>query len=250
MTQRSCSVEFSGSSGSLVDIGIRLALDPLRVARILLAIDALFIAVGAVVSFVSKYLGHERLMGFSDLLDVGSEGNLPNLYSSFLLMAAAMLLFVTAGSHWEKQQRKWRVLAWIFVYISVDEGAGIHDRLVEPLRKIFHLVDGLFFMSWVIIGIPIVIGLAIYFFPFVMSLRPRVRFWTIVSGAVYVSGALILEMVEGKYFAAHGDNGVFRIMISAEEGMEMLGVTAFIYAILLHLQGHRLKPSCRTDAIV
>src|SRR5689334_19998750 len=87
LQQRSCSVEFSGSSGSHVDVGIRLALDPLQVARILVAIDVFFIVAGAVVSFVSKYLGHERLMGFSDLLDVGSEGNLPNLYSSFLLMA-------------------------------------------------------------------------------------------------------------------------------------------------------------------
>ena len=76
----------------------------------------------------------------------------------------------------------------------------IHDRLVEPLRKIFHLVDGLFFMSWVIIGISIVIGLAIYFLPFVMSLSPRVRFWNVLSRSRYVTGSLILEMVEGKYF--------------------------------------------------
>ena len=161
-------------------------------------------------SFVSRVLGHERLMGFSDLLDVGSEGNLPNLYSS----AAAMLLFVTAGSHWEKQQRKcesWPGFSFTFRWTKMPNSRRL---------RIFHLVDGLLFMSWVIIGIPIVaIRLAIYFFPFVMSL-PVLESG---SGTVLFWGHLrdpdrSWKCLEGKYFAAHGDSGGLSIMqLSTEE---------------------------------
>ena len=49
-------------------------------------------------------------------------------------------------------------------------------------------------------------------------------------------------MVDGAYLAHHGDNLTYRLLVSCEESLEMLGATAWIYTILIHLQGHRLRP--------
>jgi hypothetical protein len=66
----------------------------------------------------------------------------------------------------------------------------------------------------------------------------------ILAGALFVLGALGLEMIHAQTVSAYGDNGenlsgipkvVAGLQTSLEEMFEMLGITIFIYALLSYV---------------
>lgn len=83
---------------------------------------------------------------------------------------------------------------------------------------------------------------------FFFHLPTRQRLLFFVAGALYVGGALILEMLSAFYVDLYGgQNNMTGLQIvaihaitTAEETFEMLGVIVLIYALLTYLRS-RLK---------
>ena len=70
---------------------------------------------------------------------------------------------------------------------------------------------------------------------FVLRLPPRSRLLFVVSGLVYVGGAVGLEMVGGDIYEYAGRNGAgYVTSMIVEEGFEIYGVTLFLTALVLH----------------
>jgi hypothetical protein len=74
---------------------------------------------------------------------------------------------------------------------------------------------------------------------FLMHLPATTRRLFLLAGAIYVGGALGMELVEAAFNARGVSSGFIPLLgVAIEETMEMLGVTMFIYALLTYIRTH------------
>ena len=110
----------------------------------------------------------------------------------------------------------------------------LHERLIVPVRSLVS-GSGFLYYAWVLpYGILVALFLAVYA-GFVRRLPAATRRLFLLAGALYVSGALGFELVEGLY-ASRAGGRLFAALITVEECLEMLGVVLFIYALLSYLK--------------
>jgi hypothetical protein len=220
-----------------------ITLRPTRIVRVL-TLSCIALVTASIATELLKYWGgHAYAYGLVSRFYVDDEQNLPTMFSVFILGAAAVLLALIAsrkGRELDPYTTRWKVLAIGFTYMSIDEGADIHEMAVVPVRHLLgdgHL--GIFYFAWVIPFGLIVAGLAIYFLQFLWSLpRPTaVRF--IVAASVFLGGALGLELIGGWYADLHDkDNVGYMLLATIEETLEMAGIILFIRALLAYMTEH------------
>jgi hypothetical protein len=209
------------------------------VTRRLLAVVAVLIAL-SVAGQVSKYfLGHPQLKGFVSLFYVDGESNVPTGYSSLALALGGALLLIVAWAKMtgrDRYRRHWALLAAVFFGLSIDEVAMLHEYPIEPLRAALH-AEGFLYYTWVIPGILFVCGFAISFARFLRDLPAPTRRGFLLAGAVFVSGAIGVEMLSGLQADLAGEeNFAYAMIITLEESLEMIGVVLFIRAVLRYLE--------------
>ena len=172
----------------------------------------------------------EDLVG---LFSLSYEGNLPTWYSSALLLACAVTLAVIAQSA-PRHARYWSLLSAVFGYLSIDEAVGLH----EQLNDLVHLGGPLYF-GWIVPAGIAVLLLAAAYLRFLRALPAETRRRFVVAGALYVGGALLMEVPLGLWTEARGDADLGYALIDfAEESLEMIGATLFLLALLRHAASH------------
>jgi len=177
------------------------------------------------------------------LFDFDTEGNIPTLYSSFALIFCSLLLALIASTHKKQNSSyyQWIGLSIIFLFISIDEIAEIHERLIVPVRESLN-TSGLLYFAWVI---PYGVFLGVFviaYFRFLMSLSKRIKNLFVASGITFVIGAIGFELLGGRHSDLNGeDNLTYSLIYTCEEFLEMLGIVIFIYALLIYL-AKQFKP--------
>ena len=213
----------------------------------LLALTAL-VLVGAGLGVVVYHntLGYTDLRWFTYYFDLGKEANLPTYFSSGLLFLAAALLFWIARDRRQREAafaRHWQILALVFLFLSVDEAARLHELVYEVLTYFYGHGSGVFYHIWVVPFLVATLLLGLAYLRFLLRLpRPQQILFT-SAAALYVGGALGFEMVEGylqAYHAALYGQGTlaYNLFVVAEEALEMAGVLVFIYALLAYIGHH------------
>ncbi|WP_299701756.1 multidrug transporter [uncultured Pontibacter sp.] len=179
--------------------------------------------------------------------DFNGEGNIPAFFSSIILLIAGILLLLIHArqTHWSGSYntKHWLILGVIFMFMAVDENVQLHEHVANYVRPMLgNDLSGMLHWAWVVpYGILTLLVVA-YFLGFVLRLPPKTRNLIIISGAIFVTGALGLEFVEGYLYKRYGLDHLYnRIMYCLEELMEMTGVTLFIYALLDFLAQHRTE---------
>lgn len=212
-----------------------------RIGRVLLTLVAFFGLI-TVPMQLAEYRLRSVSWSLSDLarrFTVDSENSVPAWYSSNLLLAAAVLLAVTAAVAFHQRDRWWKhwaALASLFCLLSLDEAASFHEAFILPMQRHFG-AHGIFFFAWVIPGAIFVMLVGLAFLKFVWNLDRATRSRFITAGAIFVGGALGLEFVGGAFMDSLGEESILYILTAAvEETCEMFGVTLFIIAILQHLE--------------
>jgi len=211
--------------------------EKIQVAAIRRALVATLIAVGAA-GLVVELLHHgpvpaldEDLVG---LFSLSYESNLPTWYSSALLLACAVTLTAIAPAAPPGQARYWSLLSAVFGYLSIDEAVGLH----EQLNEVVHL-GGPFYFGWIIPAGAAVLLVGAAYLRFLRALPAETRRRFLVAGALYVGGALLMEIPLGLWTEARGDGGLGYALIDfAEESLEMTGATLFLLALLRHAARH------------
>jgi hypothetical protein len=210
------------------------------VARLLAGSTAALVVLGTIV-LVPKYLfGHDYVFGFVPKFDLDGEINVPTWFSStLLLLAGLLLLYIAAASRRDRDRwaRHWLFLGWVFLLLSADETSGLHGLLSGPLRSALRL-SGALYHAWVLPVGAAVAMMGFAYLRFVSSLPEPTRRLFIVSGVVYIVGAIGFELPEGMYRTAVGENVTiaYGFLTVLEETFEMAGVVLFIYALLRFIE--------------
>ena len=164
---------------------------------------------------------------------LGYEVNLPSWYSALLLALCALLLALCAAAA-PVDRPRWRLLALGFLYISLDELVGLH----EAVDALFTGTRGLLYYGWVIPAGALVLALAALYRPFLARLPPPPRRRVLLAAALYLSGALLLELPLGLVAERAGPEGLaYALLDLTEETLEIAGLTLFALALLDHLTG-------------
>lgn len=214
----------------------KIPLDPRAVTWPLSLAAVLLVAANMSMQAYRLVAHQEHVVGLA-MISMDGENNLPALFSTLLLFCASLtlaLIAVLESRHEGVDVSKWAILAAGFMLMAVDEALSFHEMLIAPLRALLGGRQlGIFFFAWVIPGLALVCVLSAFFLRFLFRLPRRTAIAFAISAAVYLGGALGIELIEGWWREAHGHrNLTYHVLVSLEEGMEMAGVILFIHALL------------------
>ena len=184
------------------------------------------------------------LWGVTRLFDINEENNIPTWYSSIQLLLCSALLGLIAAvkyQHRDRYAKQWKGLSIIFLLLSIDETSSIHELLI-PTGKVID-GSGFLYFFWVVPGMLFVLSLALIYWKFLTHLPFRTRMLFLISGAIFVPGAIGMEMLGAKFFVMNSDVSfmdsasgwkgmTMALILAIEEFLEMVGVTVFLYALL------------------
>lgn len=155
-----------------------------------------------------------------------------------ILLGCALLLLMIGALTRERVPGHWRVLGWLFVFLSLDEAVSIHERIGDGVASQIE-TSGYFLWAWVIPYGILALAVALLYVPFLWRLPKDTRWHVILAGTIYVGGALGVEMIEARIVDEVG-SGTLNVAILAvvEEGLELIGAALFLMALLRHLARH------------
>ena len=201
---------------------------------------------------LSYLTGHGRMFGLLSLFDMQEEQSIPNVLSTAGLLAASLTAWLIVhvnpmGN--PRVARGWRVVAAILLFLAIDEGAGMHDRLAGVGQAAFD-THGIFFIGWILPYLLLLGITGLVLLPVALSMPSRTRLRLIVAGAIYIGAAMGMEMIEAAMFdnAAGGaalmaadlnatiSSPAMIAVVGIEETGEMIGVALALRALLLHLE--------------
>ncbi|NHC34412.1 hypothetical protein [Scytonema millei] len=213
-------------------------LSPQKIVRFLL-VSAFSVIFLCVLVQVSTYLlpGYPLQDTLVSLFNIDGEQTIPAFFSWSLLLFCALLLGAISYSkkiNREPYATHWTALAIIFFYLYLDEAIGIHERIGWIVTDKFK-PSGFFYFAWTIPGSILTIICFLAFLRFINSLPPKIKNLFLLSGGIYVGGALLVEMFNGYYKSLYGDRSMYYALTAVEEGMEMLGIVTFIYGLMTYI---------------
>jgi hypothetical protein len=165
-------------------------------------------------------------------LSLSYEANVPTWFSSGLLLACALVAGAIATDRPPWHRHWWGITAML-AWMSLDEAAEIHEHLGGLLGT-----GGVLYFDWVIpAGAFVTIVVAIYW-RFAWALPARTRNRLAVAAAIYVGGALLMELPLGWWTEQRGTEGLgYGLIDWVEETMEMIGASLALVALAVH-RGH------------
>lgn len=196
----------------------------------------------ALALFSILVLNHDRLLGVVPMLHLDAEENLSSWYSSVQLLMAAGILAVIGSSERKVDAgmaRYWNGLAVVFLVLSLTEIAPLGGLLMQILGYGGKL-KGYLRYEWVLpamVGVLVVGGTYLWF---LWRLPGRTRWFFIVSGVMFVSGALGMELLEGKLQSEYGAEAlrlpIYMCYVLIEEILELTSIVMFIYGALDYVE--------------
>lgn len=225
----------SGRAGTGIDPLPVLSISPRRVALALLLLLGVVLLLHGFVLIMNYGFGHDLMLGFAPIFNLGNEHSVPTLFATLLLLLDA-LLFLTLFRIGEPSRYHafvWLLLAGAFVFVALDEYAVFHERLINPLREGLD-VGGYLYFAWII---PYAIGVALLGLlvgPALWRLGWRYRFLFGAAAVLYVGGAIGVEMLGGRYYEAREEQVdlTYRLFQTVEETLEYLGTILLAYTLL------------------
>ncbi len=216
---------------------MNINLSPEDVLKKNICLIMILLAANLIGVILKIFFNHDFIYGLGPMFNFNTEMNVPTLYSSFALICASILLFIVGYLHKKINLSyiPWFGLSFIFLFLSIDETSSIHERLTTPVKETFN-TSGLLFYAWVIpYGIGLLVFLLIYS-KFLLSLPRQTMILFIVSGSIYVAGAIGFELLGGQQAELTGPNDLlYSLFYTCEELLEMLGIALFIYTLLTYI---------------
>lgn len=189
---------------------------------------------------------HDYIFGFRPLFNINTEMNIPSIFSALAILCSSMLLFalhVRCRKSHMHEHRFFLFFGFVFLFLAFDEAFSIHERL-WIITEWLGLAgsSSLLHYAWVLPGS---IFVALVFFLSIKFLRQTdavTRNLMLLSGFIFVGGAVGFEILSGFYLDKNPDafsNGpsiIYYTIVTIEEALEMLGIAVFIYTLLRYVE--------------
>ncbi len=218
---------------------MEIRIDPRRTAVALFAVAVALILMHFAVMFSRFVLHHGQLLGLVDTFNVNVENNVPTFFSALLLFACAVALALVARlpENSASDRRHWNGLGLVFLFLALDEDASIHELFIDPLKH-FLPEQGILHFGWIVPYAVLALVLGLLYLRFVLRLPAPTRGLTIASGATYLAGALVFEMIGGWYISdvSGWQDFPYMTIVAGEEFLEMCGAILFLYTLLDRLR--------------
>lgn len=191
------------------------------------------------------------IVTFMWLFDMDTELSIPTWVNQMILAAAGLIaiaiaLHSRAHRTLEKTWKYWLSIGLLFVYISLDEGASIHEAFGPVVQIVTGDLSGTVFnFSWVVGGILAVLVLASIYIRFLLRLPSRTSKLLLISAVLFLMGALGVEIIAGYYVSNIGWNILYSGLVLLEEALENIGVAVFIYTLLDYAATNNMRLSVR-----
>jgi hypothetical protein len=230
-----------------------LALRPKSVLRWWIVLTVVLAALSTAELFVRRAV--QPSFSTSDMFFyLDTEGNLPTWVSSFgLLFDGVLAALIARARRADTTATVYWVLAAVgFSFMSADELCQYHEHLTEPIwtwLQVEHMAaSGYLRNAWVVPVLLLLPLAVIAFVPFLRALSTRDRTRFIAAAAVYVFGAVVMDMISGhEYFRAGGFSMTLLALVTIEETSELLGMGLFFYAMLAYLADQHAAVQFRAD---
>ena len=211
---------------------------PAQLRRLLLVNWVIVTALGLGGELYRNLTEFGKLATWPKILSLSFENNFPNWYSSCLLTCAAILVAWNAIEERRRGGRhlaNWWCLSAMFFYISLDESISIHEHMNEWFD-----FKGALTFGWIIPASIFLLVFGLSYVKFLIHLPRATRSGFIISGCIYVGGALGVEIPLGMWVTNTGsdDNLGYALIDSIGESMEVLGTSLFSVTLLRHLIDH------------
>lgn len=224
---------------------ISLSITPKRVTLILTLVTVFLLIATVVGQYADDVLSDDSPLKPLKVLRIFApirEDSVGTWFESALFALCATLLATIAYTRKRETPSAWWLhwagLSGIFLMLSIDEVAGVHERLTEPMRRLLD-VEGLLSYAWVVPGAILVLILAAVYLRFFVALPPQTRTLFLVSAVLFVSGSLGVEMLSGWYADVFPESGFgYAMLQTVEETGELTGLTVFIYALMSYIRRH------------
>jgi len=220
---------------------VELSLKPKRVAHIMLSIIALLTVMHVTQLVIFFQIGNPDVFDFIEIIDFDYEANLPSFYSSTSILFCSILLWVIGLQKRREQapfKNHWIGLAIIFTFLSLDEAIALHESIGDIMEQQQWVnAEGFLYFAWVVpYGILLMVFAASYL-KFVFSLPRQTMILFISSGALFIIGAIGIEILSAQEADINGTETVFySTLYTIEELCEMLGIVIFCYALLRYIE--------------
>lgn len=210
-----------------------------------LSITVIVLILLSVTGQLYKYLindGENRYI--FDFLNLDKEYNIPTLYVMLsLYFCGILLMIISFGVRLKKEKffLHWCFLSVTFLYLGTDEILVLHEQIISPLRSVLK-TTGFLYVTWVIPAMILVLFFALAYIKFLKALPVKTRNWFIVSGIVFVLGAVGLEVIGSNYLYNYGQDSLsYSFITTVEETFELIGILMFINAILDYLSSYHYE---------
>jgi len=216
---------------------MQITLKPSVVFRVLILLILILLFAGIAGSYLKYTYNNQQINNIVRLFDLDGETNFPAFYSSLALLFTSLLLFFIAMTHRQAKRDfiAWFVLGLVFLGLSLDEATMLHEMLTGTFRRSLNL-SGFLYNAWIIPYVVALVAGGLIYLPFLRRLPKKILNLFVVSGVIFISGAVGIELFEGRYEAMHGtDNFGYDLYVAVEEFLEMFGIAVFIYALLKYL---------------
>lgn len=232
-------------------VGMRLAslpmarclsvdLCPETIFRWTLGIIATLVSASVLAAFVQIELGHGRLLGLTNVVHLDQESNLPTFFSGVqLLCAGAIAWFAGRTEKVASSRWLWRFLGAGLCFMALDETICIHEKGNEV--DIGSWSDISYFKSaWVVPALAVVAVCGAVLLKLLLALPRRTAVMLAFSGAIFVSGAVGMEMLGVRYYKRReSEDWLYTFCYTLEETLEMLGPALFIRTALRYAIGRK-----------
>lgn len=211
-----------------------------RGLAILLLKIIFLLLIGDLVSLILQVQGYRSAFGFAPLLDFDKEFNAPSLYSFGSMLLCGFLLryiYIDKKNHRKQEAIHWKVLSYIFIYLSFDELMSLHERLGEIFHYFLGNPGGLNNSRiWIIPYAVLLLLFFLFFIRFFLNLPTSTKISFFIAGFIYVMGAVGVELFSGQFILRHPSSLLLYNIISIfEELLEMIGIVLFARSLVNYI---------------
>lgn len=217
---------------------IYIPISPVWLAKRLLGFALLLIVfslIGVYARLYTDYDGLHRYVHHAvDKTNVDAELSIPAFFGTLLLLGSGILCWLISRDRTAANlhTKRWTALSLIFLLLAMDEATSFHEFLnVQTLRT--YVPSSKFLLwTWVIPGALFVLIVFVLYVPFLWSLPRQTAGLMLLAGAVFVGGALGVEVIGSAFHTVNGGHSLsYRLTAHLEELLEMTGLIIFIYAL-------------------